>query len=38
MVKDGLIAEDDGRRASTTPHDFNLALRGVMTRGSPQLI
>jgi twitching motility protein PilT len=38
MVKDGLIAEDDGRRASTTPHDFNLALRGVMTRGTPQLI
>jgi twitching motility protein PilT len=38
MVKEGLIAEDDGRRASTTPHDFNLALRGVMTRGSPQLI
>jgi twitching motility protein PilT len=38
MVKDGLIAADDGRRASTTPHDFNLALRGVMTRGTPQLI
>jgi twitching motility protein PilT len=38
MVKDGLINEDDGRRASTTPHDFNLALRGVMTRGTPQLI
>ena len=38
MVKEGLINEDDGRRASTTPHDFNLALRGVMTRGTPQLI
>jgi twitching motility protein PilT len=38
MVKDGLVREDDARRASTNPHDFNLAIRGVMTRGTPQLI
>ncbi len=38
MVQQGLVRDDDARRASTNPHDFNLALRGVMTRGSPQLI
>ncbi len=38
MVKQGLVTEDDARRASTNPHDFNLALRGAMTRGAPQLI
>jgi twitching motility protein PilT len=38
MVQQGLVTEDDARRASTNPHDFNLALRGAMTRGSPQLI
>ncbi len=37
LVKEGLVAEDDARRASTNPHDFNLALRGVLTRGEPTL-
>ncbi|HEX9122109.1 MAG TPA: PilT/PilU family type 4a pilus ATPase [Actinomycetota bacterium] len=37
LVKDGLVTEEDARRFSTNPHDFNLALRGVMTRGTPQL-
>ena len=38
LVKQGLVGEDDARRASTNPHDFNLALRGVLTRGEPTLI
>jgi twitching motility protein PilT len=33
LVRDGLVAEEDARHASTNPHDFNLALRGVLTRG-----
>jgi twitching motility protein PilT len=33
LVRDGLVTEDDARRASSNPHDFNLALRGVLTRG-----
>ncbi len=37
LVHDGLVSEDDARRASTNPHDFNLTLRGVMTRGAPTL-
>lgn len=37
LVKDGLVTEEDARRFSSNPHDFNLALRGVMTRGTPQL-
>jgi twitching motility protein PilT len=37
FVKDGLVAEDDARRASSNPHDFNLALRGVLTRGEPTM-
>ncbi len=37
LVKAGLVTEEDARRFSTNPHDFNLALRGVMTRGTPQL-
>ena len=32
LVKEGLVAEDDARRASTNPHDFDLALMGVMER------
>jgi len=37
MVNEGLVTEEDARRFSTNPHDFNLALRGVMTRGAPTL-
>jgi twitching motility protein PilT len=37
LVQEGLVTEDDARRASTNPHDFNLALKGVLTRGTPQL-
>ena len=37
LVKQGLVTEEDARRASTNPHDFNLALRGVLTRGEPTL-
>jgi hypothetical protein len=28
-----MVSEEDARRVSTNPHDFNLALRGVLTRG-----
>jgi len=34
LVQDGLVSEEDARRASTTPHDFVLALRGTMDRGT----
>jgi twitching motility protein PilT len=37
LVKGGLVTEDDARRTATNPHDFNLALRGVLTRGEPTL-
>ncbi len=37
LVQEGLVTQDDARRISTNPHDFDLALRGVMTRGAPQL-
>jgi len=37
LVKEGFVAEDDARHASTNPHDFNLALRGVLTRGERTL-
>ncbi|MBI2238686.1 MAG: PilT/PilU family type 4a pilus ATPase [Actinobacteria bacterium] len=37
LVQEGLVTEEDARRTSSNPHDFNLALRGVMTRGAPQL-
>jgi twitching motility protein PilT len=33
LVRDGIITEEDGRNASTSPHDFSLALRGVLARG-----
>jgi len=33
LVNEGLVSEDDARRASTNPHDFVLALRGSMSRG-----
>jgi twitching motility protein PilT len=32
LVKEGLVTVDDARRASTNPHDFDLALAGVMDR------
>ena len=37
LTKEGLVTEEDARRASSNPHDFNLALRGVLTRGAPSL-
>jgi twitching motility protein PilT len=33
LVKDERITEEEGRLASTNPHDFQLHLRGVLTRG-----
>jgi len=32
-VHDGMVSEEDARRASTNPHDSNRALHGVLTRG-----
>jgi twitching motility protein PilT len=37
LVREGLVREDEARYASTNPHDFNLALRGLMDRGTVQL-
>jgi twitching motility protein PilT len=37
LVKEGLVTEEEARHASSNPHDFNLALRGVLTRGEPTL-
>ena len=37
MVDQGLVTEEDARTASTSPHDFVLALRGSMLRGSNAL-
>jgi twitching motility protein PilT len=37
LVREGMVTEEDARRFSTNPHDFNLALKGVMTRGTPSL-
>jgi twitching motility protein PilT len=37
LVEDGTVAEDEARRASTNPHDFALALRGVLARTGPAL-
>jgi hypothetical protein len=31
LVREGLVREDDARRASTSPHDFQLALRAEGT-------
>jgi twitching motility protein PilT len=31
LVREGLVREDDARRASTSPHDFQLALRAAGT-------
>jgi twitching motility protein PilT len=35
LVQEGLVDEEEARRASTNPHDFNLALRGVLARTAP---
>ena len=32
LVKDGLVTADDARRTASSPHDFDLALAGVMDR------
>jgi twitching motility protein PilT len=37
LVREGLVREDEARYASTSPHDFNLALRGLMDRGTVQI-
>jgi twitching motility protein PilT len=37
LVQDGLVTEEDAKRVATNPHDFVLALRGVLTRGAPSL-
>ncbi|MBI3647184.1 MAG: PilT/PilU family type 4a pilus ATPase [Actinobacteria bacterium] len=33
LVREGLVREDDAKRASSSPHDFQLALRGELSRG-----
>jgi twitching motility protein PilT len=35
LVREGLVTEEDARRASTNPHDFILALRGSTVRTVP---
>jgi twitching motility protein PilT len=37
LVHDGLVTEEDAKRVSSNPHDFVLALRGVLLRGAPTL-
>ena len=37
LVEQGLVTEEDARSASTSPHDFVLALRGSMLRGAEAL-
>ena len=44
LTKEGLVAEDEARRAATNPHDFDLQMGGVLDRlsasnaeGSPLL-
>ena len=32
LVEGGLVTEEDARFASTSPHDFVLALRGTLAR------
>jgi twitching motility protein PilT len=34
LTKEGLVAEDEARRAATNPHDFDLRMRGVLDRMS----
>jgi twitching motility protein PilT len=38
LVQEGMVDEDEARRASTNPHDFNLALRGVLARTGAPLV
>ena len=33
LVRDGAVTEEDARSVSSNPHDFMLALRGVLERG-----
>jgi hypothetical protein len=35
LVAQGLVTEEDARRASTNPHDFMLALHGTQIRTVP---
>ncbi len=35
LVQQGLVTEEDARRASTNPHDFTLALHGSTVRTMP---
>ena len=35
LVRDGLVSEEEAKRASTNPHDFILALRGTTVRTVP---
>lgn len=37
LVREGKVTEEDARNASTNPHDFMLALRGVLERGATKL-
>jgi twitching motility protein PilT len=37
LVQEGVVSEEEGRSASTSPHDFMLALRGVMARGETKI-
>ncbi len=37
LVREGMVTEEDARAAATNPHDFNLALHGVLARGAPTL-
>jgi twitching motility protein PilT len=37
LVHDGFVTEEDAKRISTNPHDFVLALRGVLARGAATL-
>ena len=32
LTKEGLVSEDEARRAATNPHDFDLQMRGVLDR------
>jgi Tfp pilus assembly ATPase PilU len=32
LTKEGLVAEEEARRAATNPHDFDLQMGGVLDR------
>jgi Tfp pilus assembly ATPase PilU len=32
LAKEGLVTEEDARRAATNPHDFDLQMGGVLDR------